>query len=164
MLIGFSGIAIIIFLLSLPLPSHISVSKSVLVNQPVAIVWQSLTNLEDWKNWNPLLQDSTTSYKFDSTNRVTWIAKDGKTNDVRLQPYAQDSLYAIIQTDGQEAFKSGFTVAANQDGGSHTKVEWWIQENLGWYPWQKFYGLFSESLKESYLENSLFSFKRHMEK
>jgi hypothetical protein len=43
------------------------------------------------------------------------------------------------------------------------KVEWWISEDLKWYPWEKFYGLFSESLKETYLENTLESFKRYME-
>lgn len=162
-IIGFTGIAIVIFLLSLPLPSRVNVSKSVLINQPAPAVLQSLTSLPDWKNWNPLLQDSGTVYNFEGSNKVSWTAKDGKTNQIELRPYATDSLYAIITTNNKPAFTSGFTVAANTDGNTHTKVEWWIQEELGWYPWEKFYGLFSESLKESYLENSLTAFKRYLE-
>lgn len=163
-IIGFTGIAIVIFLLSLPLPSHLNVSKSVLVDRPAATVLTSLNNLQDWKYWNPLLQDSSTLYEFEGAKKVSWRAKDGKLNSIELQPYSRDSLYALISTDNRPAFKSGFNVSDNTDGGTHTKIEWWIQEDLGWFPWEKFYGLFSESLKESYLENSLYSFKQHLEK
>lgn len=163
-IIGFTGIAIVIFLISLPLPSHLNVSKSVLVDRPAAPVRSSINNLQEWKYWNPLLQDSSAVYEFEGTAKVKWLAKDGKLNSITLQSYATDSLYALISTDDRAAFKSGFNVSENTDGGTHTKVEWWIQEELGWYPWEKFYGLFSESLKESYLENSLFSLKRHLEK
>lgn len=162
--IGFVGIAIVVFLLSLPLPSRLNVSKSVLVNRPASTVMESLSNLQEWKHWNPLLQDSATVYEYEGNNKVAWKAADGNTNTIELGLYATDSLYVTIATNGKPAFNSGFNVLSNTDGGTHTKVDWWIQEELGWMPWEKFYGLFSESLKETYLENSLYALKIYLEK
>lgn len=162
--IGFVGIASVVFLLSLPLPSRLNVSKSVLVNLPAATVMESLGNLQEWPHWNPLLQDTAATYKYDGNNKVSWNAADGKTNSIELQLYATDSLYITIATNGKPAFNAGFNVLSNTDGGKFTKVDWWIQEDLGWMPWEKFYGLFSESLKETYLENSLYSLKVYLEK
>lgn len=161
--VGFLGLAVLLFLLSLPLPSRINISKSVLVNKPAPIVATALKNIQDWKEWNPLLQDSGARYQYDGISKVSWRAKDGKLNQIELKPYTVDSIYALITTNNKQAFESGFSIVANTDGNEYTKVDWWIREDLGWYPWEKFYGLFSESLKESYLENTLQAFKRHLE-
>lgn len=162
-IIGFIGIGTIIFMLSFFLPSRIHVSKSILLRIPKDSVVHSLTQITQWHNWNPLLQDSSAAYNFLGENKVTWKTHNNKTNSVELIQPATDSIIAVIKTDGVQAFESGFNVTDNTDNTGQTKVDWWIMEDLEWYPWEKFYGLFSESLKESYLENSMQSFKRYME-
>ena len=120
-------------------------------------------NVEDWKNWNPILQDSNTSYEILSPTEVRWTAENGVSNSITLKQYAQDSVIASIMSDNKQVFSSGFTVVSNSQDTSLTKVEWWIDENIKWYPWDKFYGLFSESFRETYMENNLKLFKSHIE-
>lgn len=162
-IIGFIGIGTIIFIISLFLPSRMHVSKSVLLHIPHDSIVSNLTRLSQWHNWNPLLQDSLAVYDFSGENKVTWKTRDNKINTLELEQPAKDTINIIIKTDDVQVFESGFNVIDNTDNTGLTKVDWWIIENLKWYPWEKFYGLFSESLKEAYLENNLQSFKRHME-
>jgi hypothetical protein len=161
--IGIVGMGLVLFFISLLLSSHVRVSKSVLISAPKDSVIQHLLHLQEWRFWNPLLQDSSLSYSFPAGNEAEWQAANGKTNSIRLEHYATDSINAVIATNDQKAFASGFTIKYNTDGTKLTKVEWWISEDISWYPWEKFYGLFSESLKETYLENSLQAFKRYIE-
>ena len=123
----------------------------------------SLLNVDDWKNWNPILQDSNIAYEIVSPTQVRWTAENGISNSLALKQYAQDSVMAFIVSDNSQVFSSGFTVVSNNQDASLTKVEWWIDENLNWYPWEKFYGLFSESFRETYMENNLNLFKSHIE-
>ncbi|MFT3946125.1 MAG: hypothetical protein QM763_04045 [Agriterribacter sp.] len=162
-LIGFTGIGLIIFIISLFLPSHVRVSRSILLSVAKDSVSNSLSQIKSWQNWNPLLQDKTAAYHFEGDNTVTWKAADNKTNAITLQRVSTDSIIAVITTNNKQAFQSGFNVVKNTDNTGLTKVDWWIMEDLKWYPWEKFYGLFSESLKETYLENSLKTFKLYME-
>ena len=162
-IVGFIGIGTIILILSLFLPSHLYVSKSILLRIPKNNIVHSLTQIKQWHNWNPLMQDSLAEYVFFGENKVTWKARNNKINSIELVQPASDSIIAIIKTDDVRAFESGFNIIDNTDNTGLTKVDWWIIEDLKWYPWEKFYGLFSESLKETYLENNLQAFKRYME-
>lgn len=163
-LIGIVGIGLVLFLLSLPLPSTVSVSKSVLVSTKKNIALTSVMNLREWQYWNPLLQDSNTVYRFEGNQQVKWTAHDGKINSIELKLFSADSAYAVISTNEKQAFESGFSITQHESSTNVTKIDWWIHEDLGWLPWEKFYGLFTESLKEEYLENSMQSLKRYLEK
>lgn len=162
-LIGIVAFSILLFLLSLLLSPRISVSKSVLVSAPKEKIIACLMDMRGWKNWNPMLQDSSITYSFPSASAVKWETAKGKVNTIELKPYAPDSIFVNISTDNVPSFNSGFTVVSGADMPGVVKVEWWISEDLKWYPWEKFYGLFSESLRETYLENTLESFKRYIE-
>jgi len=153
----------IFFLISLLLPSSVQVSKSVLINVPRDSVTATLLRIEDWKKWSPFLQDSTIQYNIISPAKANWKAADGTLNSIQLEQYTVDSIFAIIRSGDKIVFNSGFTVKMSADNNSVSKVEWWMLERLKWYPWEKFYGLFSESFKETYVENSLEMFRRYAE-
>ncbi|MBX3241356.1 MAG: SRPBCC family protein [Chitinophagaceae bacterium] len=161
--LGVAGMGLILFLISLPLPSQVNVSKSILVSNPKDSVLASLLHLKEWQQWNPMLQDSSVVYSFETEQAVEWTTHDQKTNRIKLTMLSADTVYAVITTDNEQAFKSGFSVTQNRVSNNFTKIDWWIHEDLGWLPWEKFYGLFTESLKEEYLENTLQSLKRHLE-
>lgn len=162
-LIGFTGIGMVILIISLFLPSHVRVSKSILLSVSKDSVSNSLSQIQTWQHWNPLLQDKTTAYHFSGDNKVSWKTDDNKTNTIALERLSADSIIAVITTDNKQVFQSGFNVVKNTDNTGLTKVDWWIAEDLKWYPWEKFYGLFSESLKETYIDNSLKSLKQYLE-
>ncbi|MBX2924837.1 MAG: hypothetical protein KF746_21735 [Chitinophagaceae bacterium] len=162
-LIAFFVFGLIIFLISLLLPSRVQVSKSVLVNAPKDSIITTLLRIEDWKKWSPFLQDSAIQYNIVSGSKVNWQAADGTVHSIELDQYNSDSILAVIRAGDKIVFNSGFTVKTSVDNDHITKVEWWMMEELKWYPWEKFYGLFSESFKETYIENSLEMFRRYAE-
>lgn len=162
-IIGVTAFSIILFLLSLLLSPRISVSKSILLSAPKEKIVAHLMDIKDWKNWNPLLQDSSLAYSYPSASAVKWETTKGKINAIELMQYAPDSIQLNVSTNNIPSFQSGFNIVSNTDGAPVVKLEWWIIEELKWYPWEKFYGLFSESFRETYLENTLQAFKRYIE-
>lgn len=162
-IIGVAAFSIILFLLSLLLSPRISVSKSILLSAPKEKIVAHLMDIKDWKHWNPLLQDSSLAYSYPSASAVKWETAKGKINAIELRQYAPDSIQLKVSTNNIPSFNSGFTIVSNTEGPAVVKLEWWIIEDLKWYPWEKFYGLFSESFRESYLENTLQAFKRYIE-
>ncbi|WP_152270456.1 hypothetical protein [Agriterribacter humi] len=161
--IGLITFSIILLFFSFLLPSKISVSKSVLVHAPKDSVMAALLRIDDWKNWNPILQDSSASYSILSPQQVEWVSANGISNSIQLEQFAADSIMAIIKSDNKQVFSSGFSVVQHQQDALLTKVEWWINEDIKWYPWEKFYGLFSESFRETYMDNNLQLFKYYIE-
>ncbi|MCO5237349.1 MAG: SRPBCC family protein [Chitinophagaceae bacterium] len=161
-------IAIVVFALLLLafswlLPSKINVSKSTLIHASKEQVTAALLDIEQWKNWNPILQDPGIQYLIESPHRVKWTSAKGVPNVIQLEPYTPDSIHVIIRSDNKPVFTSGFTVTQHPEDSLLIKVEWWIREDLRWYPWQKFYGLFSESFREAYMEDNLRSLKYYLE-
>ncbi len=161
--IGLIIFSIILLLFSLLLPSKISVSRSVLVHASHNRVMAALLHIEEWKNWNPILQDSTARYTISSPQRADWISGDGVPNSIQLEQFARDSITVIIRSKNKQVFSSGFTVVSHPQDSLLTKTEWWINEDIKWYPWEKFYGLFSESFRETYMDNNLQLFKHYIE-
>ena len=145
------------------LPSVISVSKSVLVHAPKDSVMAALLRIDDWKHWNPALQDSGAKYSIVSPLQVDWISAGGVSHSIQLKQFAPDSISVIIQSKNRQVFSSGFIVAGHPQDSLLAKVEWWISEDVKWYPWEKFYGLFSESFRETYMDNTLQLFRHYIE-
>jgi hypothetical protein len=162
-LISCVALFIILLIISLWLPSRVSVSKSILLSVSKDSVSNALLQIKTWQNWNPVLQDKNTTYHFLDNNSVTWTSADNNVNTITLQHFSEDSISMVVITNNKQIFESGFNVIKNTDNSGLTKVDWWISENLKWYPWEKFYGLFSESLKETYIENILKAFKEYVE-
>ncbi|HTN07734.1 hypothetical protein [Agriterribacter sp.] len=161
--IGLIAFSMILLFFSFLLPSKIRVSKSVLVHASHDSVMAALLHMERWKQWNPILQDSTAKYSIPSPRRIDWVSADGVPNSIQLEQYAHDSIIVIIRSKNKQVFSSGFTVVSHQQDSLLTKVEWWINEDIKWYPWEKFYGLFAESFRETYMDNNLQLFKHYIE-
>lgn len=162
-IIGVVVFSIILLLISFLLPSRISVSKTVLINASHQKVVNALMDIGNWKNWNPIMQDSTAKYTVISDRQMDWLSGDGTPNSLQLQQFAPDSIAVVIRSKDKQVFASGFTVVGHQQDSLFTKTEWWIDEHLAWYPWAKFYGLFSESFREAYIDNTLQKFKQYIE-
>jgi len=162
-LIGLLTFAILLLGLSLMLPSRINVSKSVLVYADHQKVNSAIADLTQWKNWNPILQNPQIQYEIATPQQVSWKSPDGISQMITLEQSAPDSISITILSDGKQVFATGFNIISHQQDSLLTKIEWWISEDLKWYPWQKFYGLFAESFRDTYMENTLQSLKDYLE-
>lgn len=162
-IIAITVFSVILLFFSFLLPSKISVSRPVLIHAPKDSVLAALLHIDDWKHWNPALQDAGVKYSIVSPQRVDWISAGGVHNSIQLKRFAPDSISVIIQSKNKQVFSSGFIVAGHPQDSLLVKVEWWISEDIKWYPWEKFYGLFSESFRETYMDNTLQVFRHYIE-
>lgn len=145
---------LVIWGLSLLIPSEVRISRAINIAAPPDSVLHRLTNLEQWPSWNELLLHQTrvsatpTSYQSDQLT-IRLISRDSG----RLQTTWQ-------QQQGRE-LASGITW---QTEGDVTVVQWYFDFKLNWYPWEKFGSIVFDKQLGPPMEKSLGNLKKLMEK
>ncbi len=56
-IISFVAIFLVVFLLSLLIPSHVRVSRAINIDAPVDSVMPQLADIRNWKSWNAMLDN-----------------------------------------------------------------------------------------------------------
>ncbi len=148
------GFAVLIFLISLLMPSSVITSRSVTINaQPDSIMAQ-ISDLNNWKNWHPFFKDNKSVSQVGDTlkwdNNKLYILGVGK-NDVKI--YIQNG-------NG----RPDLNILKVSSGDPSTTVEWNGINYLKWYPWEKFSGIFLNSVVGPSYEKALAGLKNYLEK
>jgi hypothetical protein len=148
-LISLIIMAIVLFALSLLLPSHVRISRAINISAPVDSIMQHLRNMQEWPQWNALLADTAiirASYGPD------WIRTD------QLQVFTVASVRRNwmgtrwVQPDGKE-FQSGFELLPGQQ---FTVMQWYFDFYSPWYkPWEKFGSIIYDKSMGPSMEKSL---------
>ncbi len=151
---------VVLFLLataiSFMFPSKVVVSRAVTISAPADSVLALVKNLDGWQVWIEGMKDS--SVKIISplkgtlgTTEVTiteitpafvnseWLNKSGK-KLVATFHFIPDSLHTA------------------------TVVQWQFEQNLKWYPWEKFGSLMSDKILGTMMEKNLNNLKSTLEK
>ena len=128
--------AVILFLLSLLIPSHIRVSRAIDIH--ANRVDTVIADLQTWPEWNTLFNDSVTVRKLssDSNNiRTLWLSRN---NAIR-------STFHIERASGVSV------------------VQWYFQFDLKWYPWEKLGSIIFDKQLGPPMEQSLNNLKKRFE-
>lgn len=141
--IGF--LAGLLLLISLLFPSHIRLSKATnLPNERQRI----FALVKNDTAWHPAYKDTATTQAFAS---------------LRKRVLAQtDSTYVMeLQQPGRKPVISGFQLYGQPAADSLT-LQWYMDFQLGWYPWQKFSSLFFEKTYGAMMEKGLANIKQQL--
>lgn len=145
-LISFVFIFVLVFLISLLIPSHIRISRATnLPNHRDSI----FSLLKNEKLWHPAYLDSSTSFQ---------------TNGVQKTITAQnDSTFVYtLQQQGRKPVISGWQLYGTSSSDSLT-LQWYMDFKLSWYPWEKFSSLFYERTYGTMMETGLANLKKAMQ-
>lgn len=151
-LISIVGLFVVIFLLSLLLPSRAIVSRAITINRPYDSVLAKLQDMREWEKWNLLLCDSSLSNKKFESNSFS-------ATEMSVEITGQDEagIKTLWKRKGQDPVASGLGVTA---ASSQTIVQWYFDINVGWYPWEKFGSIIFDKQLGPPMEKSLDELKK----
>lgn len=156
-LISIVGLFLVIFLLSLLIPSKMRVSRAITINSSFDTVIYYLKDIRQWQRWNGFLKnDGLSNIKSDSLLFLS--------SEMEVKIVKRDSV-GIIQTSwkrvGQEAISSGFGVTIAEHA---SIVQWYFDFKVKWYPWEKFGSIVFDKELGPLMEHSLDQLKKMIEK
>ena len=163
------GLFCIITLFSLLIPSHVRVSRAVLINNTnTADVYKQIALFGNWKSWHPI-------FTIDSA-KLVWPSPATSDKDseciimhrgkqVRLSLVSADSnnIKFLLRSAGENDIDNDVVLTA-YPAQNAVQVEWRAITHLHWYPWEKFYGIFLDKLTGRGYETALNGLKSFMEK
>lgn len=133
-IISLITIFIILFLISLMIPSTIRVSRAINIETEKKHIYPLLADTANWKNWNEL-----------------------KNNQINIGLLPSDSnLLHTKWTYGSRAIDGYYRLERVADV---TVVQWYFEFGLKWYPWEKFGSITFEKQFGPPMERSLINLK-----
>jgi hypothetical protein len=167
LLIGFTGLSLVLIAISSLLPGKVMTSKWVMVHGEAAPILTEIRDLQKWPEWNGLLTGvSNFSVHLkqghtDTGSTISWTDQRGGKNSLIVTENNDKGLVTKMYMEKSQPFESGFSVEKRQ--ADSVQVVWFIIEKLKWYPWEKFYGMMAGDMKGPLMQQSLDKLKARME-
>lgn len=151
---------ILIFLLSLLLPSRAVVERSGVIDAPIATVYARLNDLKGWPAWNPWMAGQEISY--DTERTAAWTVVNGEKRIpaklmITSSIPAEGVLYDM-NFEGMKGVKGTFNYKPSVDG-KGTVILWRMETQLGYTPWWKLRGFLADRVSGPQLEDGLTKLK-----
>lgn len=135
---------VIIFLLSLFLPSSVTVSKTIDINASAESVKQQIIDFSQWKNWYPAFKDKNITVvknpvPDNNLSSVTLTDTNGKKITLILADTAQKKI--VVQVHSSSSAKVDYQFILIPKMENQTELTWNISVHMSWYPWKKIQGI-----------------------
>jgi hypothetical protein len=165
-LLALTGLFIMVTLLSLLIPSRVIVSRGVVINKTASLVFAEISDLHNWKHWQPVFKADSAKINFieNNTGKVDsceWVS-NGKKNIIHITARAENQITAMLGREGENEVTNVISILPLPDS-NRVQVEWKSLTKLKWYPWEKFYGIFVEKITGPGYEDALNSLKSYAE-
>lgn len=141
-LISFVVIFVIMTLISLMFPSHIRISKATNLSNKRDSIFALLQNE---KAWHPAYSDS--------------ASPEAANIKQTLIEQTDSTLVKELQQPGKKVVVNGWQLYGSSSSDSLT-LQWYMDFNLRWYPWEKFSSLFFEPTYGRMMEQGLGNIKK----
>ena len=150
----------LLYLITLFLPSRVTVSKSTQVNASRENVATQSRDFNKWKNWHPLFQNEDISVNITQnhdTSSATLVNADRKIlSFILLNSSPADIEVSLLQ---HNKVKDMYQFILIPNGAGNTQLTWNINTDLGWNPWRRLAGIFMDKVKGPQYEAALQSLK-----
>ena len=151
---------LVLFLLitgiSLFIPSHIRISKAIDIAATADTVRSQIDQPGKWKNWFPGLESSKLFYESGIAKGV--IISDSSRQYIKIIETKKDEIITELRS-GSKKIVSGWKIIGN-DRSDTTILQWYMDFQLRWYPWEKFSSLLFEKSYGPKMEQGLNNIKK----
>ncbi len=155
-LISFVVLFIVVTLLGLLFPSTVIVSRAVDVNAPKDSITILIKNMYGWQKWIEGMNGNNVTIE-SPTKAIL-----GKTA-VQIEVVNNDKIKSTwTGTNGN--IQTGTINLFNNAGQSTTVVQWEFQQQLKWYPWERFASMMNDKILGTMMEKNLNNLKVVAEK
>jgi Polyketide cyclase / dehydrase and lipid transport len=165
-----TGLALVLTLIGLVIPSSVKISRGIIVDADSLKVYAELSNVKDWGKWMPwvtadegaLVQTSPVTNERGAY--FTWkglnLKSSGTITLLSLSPNLIATKYELKNMNDSEG---GFRIRSLPNNLSQTEVQWFMEYKLKWYPWERFYGIFMDHIIGPSFDKGLQELKNYLE-
>lgn len=161
-LISFLSLALLVTVISLLIPSTVHISKAVNLKAPKDSVLAQLQDAGNWRNWypgidtaKPLIVDGVVKGAYFSVDTVNAVM-------LKLDQVSSSGATALFTGRNMRQVENRWTLIEHPGSDSLT-VQWYMDFNLRWYPWEKFASLLFESSYGMKMEQGLNALRDHVQ-
>jgi hypothetical protein len=138
-----------ITLVSLLMPSRVSVVRSVVIHAAGKNVFDEVADLKNWKHWHPVFINNssriTISEPSVGVNALASWSSNGKMNKLLVTEVLANQLKATLMREAENDITNIISVTPVNDSMA-VQAEWRVLTKLKWYPWEKFSGIFVDKM------------------
>lgn len=161
-----AGLFIFTTLLSLLIPSKLMITRAVVINAPANKVFAEVSDLQNWKHWQPVFVRDSAAIRFNldaggTSSSCEWESK-GEKNKMIITGRQSHSVAVKLERPGENDVLNTISILPLADS-SQVQAEWNVLVKLKWYPWEKFYGIFIENISGQGYEDALNGLKVYVE-
>ena len=138
--------------------------RAINIHASVSEVWRQVDDLRSWKEWNPFFSRlSPDEIEYIDTSHGKPPAMKIKETLIQLKEIKTDERIFVMLTKGKNPVINGWKFISHSGNDSAT-LQWYIDFNLRWYPWEKFASLLFEKSYGAQMEQGLSNMKKIVEK
>ncbi len=161
------GLFIMITLVSLLMPSKVVTIRTVLVQASETAIIVALHDLQQWEQWHPVFNSKPEGLAVSDPSKgkgasASWISA-GKKNTLQIKEADTNHITLTLNRPGEKEITQLIQLQTRKDQ-IGIEVEWRSLTQLSWLPWEKFSGMFIETITGPGYEAALNSLKTHVEK
>ncbi|CAN5133043.1 hypothetical protein BH11BAC6_BH11BAC6_06930 [soil metagenome] len=151
----------IVTAIGLMFPSTVKVSRAVNIDAPYDSVYKYLNDVKYWKLWMDGADTASIAFLTSRTEGPGTVVKIGSGGEVSLIKSTPDSIYSDWKSGQGNIQHSAFTI---MKGTGVTTAQWSFEQQLGWYPWERFGSMANDKILGPIMEQSFDKLKRVLEK
>jgi hypothetical protein len=152
-------------LITVFLPSTVTVSKTVLIKANENEVAMQIEGFKNWKNWYPAFQNKNIivneSQKNDTSFATLTNENRKKISLVLLKPGIPGIINILLSEENKNNVTYQFILLPH--GAGQTQLTWNVNTTLDWYPWKKLAGIFLDKITGPQYEEALQNLKATIE-
>lgn len=152
----------IITAIGLLLPSTVKVSRTISINASHDTTYHYINDVKYWKLWMQGAEENTITFLSSRTAGIGTVAKIG-TNQVSIEKSIPTFVETKWKGESGSVQTGGFNIIADSTNQS-TTVNWYFEQHLSWYPWERLASITNEKILGPTMEQSLDNLKQLLEK
>jgi hypothetical protein len=165
-ILAVAGLAIVVTLFSLLIPSSVMTVRTVVIHAQAAQVFAEVADLQKWKQWHPVfMQDSSAMQISEPSTGAGAYAEwssNNKKNKLLITKILPNQLRANLIRPGENETSNIILITSLKDS-NNVQAEWRVLTKLKWYPWEKFSGIFVDKITGPGYEAALNNLKELIE-
>jgi hypothetical protein len=164
------GMFAVITIIGLFIPSSVKISRGIIVTADSSKVYKELSDVRNWNKWLPwITADSGAVFQLSAEtdqpgSYFRWKGVKFKSEGtMTIQSIKQNEILVLHELKDMNKAEGGFRIRSTGANNNVTEVLWYMEYKLKWYPWERFYGIFTDQIIGSAFDKGLEQFKNYIE-
>jgi hypothetical protein len=162
------GLFAVITVIGLFIPSSVKISRGIIVSADSSKVYNELSDVKNWNKWLPwITADSGAIVQLSATTNspgsfFRWKGvKINSAGTITIQSSKPNEILLLHELKDMNKAEGGFRMRSVSP--VETEMLWYMEYKLKWYPWERFFGIFTDRIIGSAFDKGLEQFKNYIE-